>query len=221
MVSGRTVYPGTSPFAMCMGGHQFGNWAGQLGDGRAINLFEMEHGGNSWAVQLKGAGETPYSRTADGLAVLRSSVRENIYAVRPCIVSAVPTTRSLALVLSGDQVLRDILYDGNPEYEKGAIVTPVAPSFIRFGNFQILASETMSPTLKLLADYTIRHFFTGIVLQEKENILEFCREVAGKTLEMVLDWQRVGFVHGVMNTDRYVNSRLDDRLRTVWLDGRF
>lgn len=200
LVSGRTVYPGTSPFAMCYGGHQFGNWAGQLGDGRAINLFEMEHGGNSWAVQLKGAGETPYSRTADGLAVLRSSVREHLCSEAMHHLG-VPTTRSLALVLSGDQVLRDILYDGNPEYEKGAIVTRVAPSFIRFGNFQILASRNDVTNLKLLADYTIRHFFTGISSAGKEKYLEFYQEVAGKTLEMVLDWQRVGFVHGVMNTD--------------------
>lgn len=198
--SGNSTYPETKPFAMCYGGHQFGNWAGQLGDGRAINLFEMEHDEKHWALQLKGAGETPYSRTADGLAVLRSSIREHLCSEAMHHLG-VPTTRSLALMLSGDSVLRDVLYDGHPDYEKGAIVTRVAPSFIRFGNFQILASRNDVKNLKLLADYTIRHFFNGITSEGKEKYLEFYQEVVSNTLKMVVEWQRVGFVHGVMNTD--------------------
>ena len=114
--SGSMVLEGTQPYAMCYGGHQFGNWAGQLGDGRAINLAEVEHNDKTWALQLKGAGETPYSRTADGLAVLRSSIREYLCA-EAMYYLGVPTTRSLSLVLSGDQVLRDVMYDGNPAYE--------------------------------------------------------------------------------------------------------
>ena len=140
IVTGNEIYPNTTPFAMCYGGHQFGNWAGQLGDGRAINLFEVEHQNKNWKVQLKGAGETPYSRTADGLAVLRSSVREYLCA-EAMFHLGVPTTRSLSLSLSGDNVLRDVLYDGNPAYEKGAIVSRISPSFLRFGNYEIFAAR--------------------------------------------------------------------------------
>ena len=136
--TGNDIYPNTRPYAMCYGGHQFGNWAGQLGDGRAINLFEITHQNKNWKVQLKGAGETPYSRTADGLAVLRSSVREYLCS-EAMFHLGVPTTRALSLSLSGDTVLRDILYNGNPAYEKGAIVSIVAPSFLRFGNYEIFA----------------------------------------------------------------------------------
>lgn len=198
--SGKTVLEGTAPYAMCYGGHQFGHWAGQLGDGRAINLAEVEHKGKSWALQLKGAGETPYSRRADGLAVLRSSIREHLCSEAMFHLGA-PTTRSLSLVLSGDQVLRDVMYDGNPAYEKGAIVCRVAPSFIRFGNFQIFTSRGDLETLRKLTDFTIQHFFPGIEPGKKEGYIAFFKKVAELTLDMIVHWQRVGFVHGVMNTD--------------------
>ena len=145
--TGNEVYPATKPFAMCYAGHQFGNWAGQLGDGRAINLFEIEHQNKNWKVQLKGAGETPYSRNADGLAVLRSSIREYLCS-EAMFHLGVPTTRALSLSLSGDQVLRDVLYDGNPAYEKGAIVARVAPAFLRFGNYEIFAARKDLKTCK-------------------------------------------------------------------------
>ncbi|HKK77855.1 MAG TPA: YdiU family protein [Saprospiraceae bacterium] len=198
--SGASVLKNTAPYAMCYGGHQFGHWAGQLGDGRAINLAEVEHEGQSWTLQLKGAGETPYSRRADGLAVLRSSIREHLCS-EAMYHLGVPTTRSLSLMVSGDQVLRDILYDGNPAYEKGAIVCRVAPSFIRFGNFQIFAARGEQDTLKELTDFTIKHFFPTIQLGSKDAYVAFFQEVANRTLEMIVHWQRVGFVHGVMNTD--------------------
>lgn len=198
--SGGKVLENTEPYAMCYGGHQFGSWAGQLGDGRAINLAEVVHDGQRWALQLKGAGETPYSRSADGLAVLRSSIREHLCS-EAMYHLGVPTTRSLSLARTGDMVLRDMLYDGNAGYEKGAVVCRVAPSFIRFGNFQIFAARRDNENLKKLADYTIRHFFPGIQEGSKEGYIEFFREVANRTLEMVKHWQRVGFVHGVMNTD--------------------
>lgn len=185
---------------MCYGGHQFGNWAGQLGDGRAINLFEVEHNNKHWAIQLKGSGETPYSRTADGLAVLRSSVREYLCS-EAMFHLGVPTTRALSLALSGDQVMRDMLYDGNAAYEKGAIVSRVAPSFLRFGSFQILAARGDTETLKTLTDYTIFNFFPELGKPSKETYIAFFNEVAQRTLKMIVDWQRVGFVHGVMNTD--------------------
>ncbi|WP_136669194.1 YdiU family protein [Flavobacterium sp. H122] len=198
--SGKEIYPNTKPFAMCYGGHQFGVWAGQLGDGRAINLFETENNQQKQTLQLKGAGKTPYSRNADGLAVLRSSVREYLCA-EAMYHLGVPTTRSLSLITSGDMVLRDILYNGNPAYEKGAIVCRVAPSFIRFGNFEIFASRNDINNLKKLADFTIQQYFPEIHSEGKEKYLAFFKKVAETTLNMVVHWQHVGFVHGVMNTD--------------------
>ncbi|MEN3323097.1 YdiU family protein [Mariniflexile soesokkakense] len=198
--TGNAVLHNTQPYAMCYGGHQFGNWAGQLGDGRAINLAEVEHNNNHWALQLKGAGETPYSRTADGLAVLRSSIREYLCS-EAMYHLGVPTTRALSLALSGDAVLRDVMYNGNPEYEKGAIVCRVAPSFLRFGNYEIFAARQDFKTLKTLVDYTIKHFFNHLGKPSKETYLAFFGEVSQRTLEMIIHWQRVGFVHGVMNTD--------------------
>ncbi|WP_452226480.1 protein adenylyltransferase SelO [Lacinutrix cladophorae] len=198
--TGNSVLPNTKPFAMCYGGHQFGHWAGQLGDGRAINLTEIEHNNKHWALQLKGAGETPYSRTADGLAVLRSSVREYLCS-EAMFHLGVPTTRALSLAVSGDAVLRDMLYDGNAAYEKGAIVCRVAHSFLRFGNFQILAARQDKETLKTLVDYTIKNHFSHLGAPSKETYLQFFESVFNNTLEMLIHWQRVGFVHGVMNTD--------------------
>ena len=198
--SGTSIYPKTKPFAMCYGGHQFGNWAGQLGDGRAINLMEVENNETSFMLQLKGAGKTPYSRSADGLAVLRSSIREHLCSEAMHYLG-VPTTRSLALFLSGDEVLRDVLYNGNPTYEKGAIVCRVAPSFIRFGNFEIFSARNDFKNLKLLTDFTIKNYFPEITSSGVDRYLHFFETVAIKTREMILHWQRVGFVHGVMNTD--------------------
>lgn len=198
--SGNKIYKGSAPYAMCYGGHQFGSWAGQLGDGRAINLFEINHNNLQWALQLKGAGATPYARSADGLAVLRSSVREYLCSEAMHHLG-VPTTRALSLVLTGDKVLRDVLYNGNQAYEKGAIVTRVAPSFIRFGNFQILAARKEIDNLKKLTDYTITHFFPELGKPGKETYLAFLQQVADRTIDLVVHWERVGFVHGVMNTD--------------------
>lgn len=198
--SGKEILPETRSYAMCYAGHQFGNWAGQLGDGRAINLTEVEHNKEFFTLQLKGAGKTPYSRTADGLAVLRSSIREYLCA-EAMYSLGVPTTRSLSLMLSGDQVLRDVLYNGNPAYEKGAIVCRVAPSFIRFGSFEMLTARNELKNLKQFVEYTIKHYFPEIQGEPKEQYIQFFKTVADKTREMILHWQRVGFVHGVMNTD--------------------
>ncbi len=198
--SGNAVYPDTKPYALSYAGHQFGNWAGQLGDGRAINLTEVVYNNETYTLQLKGAGPTPYSRTADGFAVLRSSIREHLCSEAMRYLG-VPTTRSLSLMLSGDQVLRDVLYNGNPAYEKGAIVCRVAPSFIRFGSFELFASRKDHANLKLLADYTIKHHFPHIEGEGVGKYLDFFHEVTQTTLNMIVHWQRVGFVHGVMNTD--------------------
>lgn len=199
--SGSKRLPNSQPYAMCYGGHQFGHWAGQLGDGRAINLAEVDNQGQSWQLQLKGAGETPYSRNADGLAVLRSSIREHLCSEAMHYLG-VPTTRSLSIITTGDRVLRDIMYDGHPAYEAGAVVCRVAPSFIRFGNFEILAAQKDENTLRQLLDFTIKYHFPDITVElEKARYLTFFESVVDKTLSLILQWMRVGFVHGVMNTD--------------------
>lgn len=200
LMTGNSVLPDTKPYAMCYGGHQFGHWAGQLGDGRAINLFEVEHQNKLWTIQLKGSGETPYSRSADGLAVLRSSIREYLCS-EAMYHLGIPTTRALSLSLSGDEVLRDVLYDGNSAYEKGAIVARVSPSFLRFGSYEIFAARQDHKTLRILVDFTIKHHFPHLGTPSKANYIKFFAEVSKRTLEMIIHWQRVGFVHGVMNTD--------------------
>ncbi|GGD21315.1 protein adenylyltransferase SelO [Hyunsoonleella pacifica] len=198
--TGNKILLNTKPYAMCYGGHQFGNWVGQLGDGRAINLFEVNHKDKTWQIQLKGAGETPYSRNADGLAVLRSSIREYLCS-EAMFHLGIPTTRALSLALSGDQVLRDVMYDGNAAYEKGAIVCRTAESFLRFGNYQIFAARQDDKNLRVLVDYTIKHHFPHLGTPSKDTYIAFFDEVSKRTLKMIVEWQRVGFVHGVMNTD--------------------
>ena len=208
--TGNTQLKGMDPFAMCYGGHQFGNWAGQLGDGRAINLGEVHSAEQKhWTLQLKGAGPTPYSRTADGLAVLRSSVREFLCS-EAMFHLGVPTTRALSLTLTGEQVMRDMFYDGNAQLEPGAVVCRVAPSFTRFGNFQIFAARGENDTLRQLVDYTIRNDFphllpaaerTGDTPVSNDVIVKWFDEVCQTTATMIIHWMRVGFVHGVMNTD--------------------
>ena len=200
LLSGNADFEGAKPYAMCYGGHQFGNWAGQLGDGRAINVAEIKGKNGTQALQLKGSGMTPYSRHADGLAVLRSSIREYLCS-EAMFYLGVPTTRALSLVLTGDSVERDILYNGNPQFEKGAIVCRVSPSFLRFGNFQIFSSRGELNVLKTLTDFTIKHYFPHLGPPNKDVYLQFFREVVNGTLDLMLEWERVGFVHGVMNTD--------------------
>lgn len=200
LLSGNADFEGAKPYAMCYGGHQFGNWAGQLGDGRAINVAEIKGKSGTQTLQLKGSGMTPYSRHADGLAVLRSSVREYLCS-EAMFYLGVPTTRALSLVLTGDSVERDILYNGNPQFEKGAIVCRVSPSFLRFGNFQIFSSRNDLDVLKTLTDFTIKHYFPHLGSPNKDVYLQFFREVVNGTLDLMLEWERVGFVHGVMNTD--------------------
>ncbi len=199
--SGNLQLGGMDPFAMAYGGHQFGNWAGQLGDGRAINLGEIQvSNGDYWALQLKGSGLTPFSRGADGKAVLRSSIREFLCSEAMHHLG-VPTTRALSLVTTGESVIRDILYSGNPQPEPGAIVCRVAPSFTRFGNFQLPYSRQDHKLLKELVDYTIRNDFPHLGEPSKDTYIALYREVALRTAEMIVHWMRVGFVHGVMNTD--------------------
>lgn len=200
LLSGNLVLPSMKPYAACYAGHQFGHWAGQLGDGRAITLGELKLSENSiLELQLKGAGLTPYSRTADGRAVLRSSLREFLMS-EAMFHLGVPTTRALSLVATGEMVVRDQFYDGNPKEEQGAIVARVSPSFLRFGNFEILAARKEVESLKMLADWTIERFYPESK-QAANPYLFFFESVMNKTAKLMVEWMRVGFVHGVMNTD--------------------
>ncbi|WCJ36984.1 Protein adenylyltransferase SelO [Euphorbia peplus] len=221
--SGATPLPGALTYAQCYGGHQFGMWAGQLGDGRAITLGEVLNSKSQrWELQLKGAGKTPYSRFADGLAVLRSSIREFLCSEAMHHLG-IPTTRALCLVTTGKYVTRDMFYDGNPKEEPGAIVCRVAQSFLRFGSYQLHSSRGKEDLeiVRALADYAIRHHFPHIENMSKSESLSFSTgdeddsvvdltsnkyaawivEIAERTASVIAKWQGVGFTHGVMNTD--------------------
>nr|VDC78698.1 unnamed protein product [Brassica rapa] len=222
LLSGAKPLPGAMPYAQCYGGHQFGRWAGQLGDGRAITLGEVLNSkGERWELQLKGAGRTPYSRFSDGLAVLRSSIREFLCSeAMHCL--GIPTTRALCLLTTGQGVIRDMFYDGNAKEEPGAIVCRVSQSFLRFGSYQIHASrgEEDLEIVGKLADYAIRHHFPCIEMSmNRSDSLSFKTgddsvvdltsnkyaawvvEVAERTATLFARWQGVGFTHGVLNTD--------------------
>lgn len=188
-------------YATVYAGHQFGNWAGQLGDGRAIYAGEIINGKTQTEIQWKGAGATPYSRHADGRAVLRSSIREYLMS-EAMYHLGVPTTRALSLSLTGESVIRDIQYSGNPQKEQGAVVMRTAESFLRFGHFELLSARNQNDLLKQLADYTIQNFYPEINTDNNpRQYLDWFQVVCDRTLKMIIEWYRVGFVHGVMNTD--------------------
>jgi len=198
---GNALLEGMQPWASNYGGHQFGVWAGQLGDGRAISLGEaLDARGQRWELQLKGAGPTPYSRGADGRAVLRSSIREFLCSEAMHHLG-IPTTRALCLVETGEAVVRDMFYDGHPRDEPGAIVCRVAPSFIRFGNFELPYARNDVALLRQLADFTIRRDFPHLRGQGEALYADWFGEVCERTARLLAQWMRVGFVHGVMNTD--------------------
>ncbi|HIE5650953.1 TPA: protein adenylyltransferase SelO [Stenotrophomonas maltophilia] len=199
--AGNALYPGMQPWAANYGGHQFGHWAGQLGDGRAISLGELvAPDGRHWELQLKGAGPTPYSRGADGRAVLRSSIREFLCSEAMHHLG-VPTTRALSLVGTGEHVVRDMFYDGRPRAEPGAIVCRVSPSFLRFGSFELPASRGETSLLQQLVDACIVRDFPELAGRGEALYGDWFALIAVRTAEMIAHWMRVGFVHGVMNTD--------------------
>ena len=202
-LSGNGLQPGMFTYATCYGGHQFGNWAGQLGDGRAIFLGEAVNGdGQRFELQLKGAGPTPYSRRADGRAVLRSSIREFLCSEAMHHLG-VPTTRALSLVVTGEAVVRDMFYDGHPTEEPGAIVCRVAPSFTRFGHFELPAARDDVPLLNRLIEFTLSRDFPEIIADTapEERLARWFTEICERTARLMVHWMRVGFVHGVMYTD--------------------
>jgi len=192
--------PGMQPWASNYGGHQFGHWAGQLGDGRAISLGEVIGvDGHRYELQLKGAGPTPYSRGADGRAVLRSSLREFVCS-EAMFHLGVPTTRALSLVATGDAVVRDILYSGDPKPEPGAIVCRVAPSFLRLGHFELPASRSEHDLLRQLWHFICARHFPEFA-DAKDRDSRVLHAICERTAHLMCEWMRVGFVHGVMNTD--------------------
>ena len=200
-LAGNALLPGMASYATAYGGYQFGSWAGQLGDGRAIYLGEtINAAAERFEWQLKGAGPTPYSRRADGRAVLRSSIREFLCSEAMHHLG-VPTTRALALLETGEKVVRDMFYDGHPQAEPGAIVCRIAPSFIRFGHFELPASRGDTELLRRLVEFTIARDFPALSGAPETRIARWFAEVCERTARLVVHWMRVGFVHGVMNTD--------------------
>ena len=191
-LSGSGVLPGSEPLASVYSGHQFGQWAGQLGDGRAILLGELETAHGGMEIQLKGAGKTPYSRMGDGRAVLRSSIREYLCS-EAMHGLGIPTTRALALTGSDAKVLRE-------EIETAAVVTRTALSFIRFGHFEHFSYNDMHVELKALADFVIESFYPAC-LDAPNPYAALLEAVSERTAHLMAAWQSVGFCHGVMNTD--------------------
>jgi uncharacterized protein YdiU (UPF0061 family) len=151
-------------------------------------------------IQWKGAGATPYSRHADGRAVLRSSVREYLMS-EAMYHLGVPTTRALSLAFTGENVVRDIMYNGNPQFEKGAVVIRTAESFLRFGHFELMSAQQEYKTLQDLADFTIENYFPEITSSGPQKYKDFFENICTRTADLMVEWFRVGFVHGVMNTD--------------------
>lgn len=196
--SGNRVLPGMRPLASVYSGHQFGQWADQLGDGRALFLGELPTAHPDptharWEIQLKGAGRTPYSRMGDGRAVLRSSIREFL-ASEAMHALGVPTTRALCLTGSPAPVQRETV-------ETAAVVTRAAPSFIRFGHFEHFSHRGQHTELRALADFVIDHFYPECRHADGNPYANLLQSVASRTAELLAQWQAVGFCHGVMNTD--------------------
>lgn len=205
-LSGNKLMPGSETAAHCYCGHQFGHFAGQLGDGAAIHLGEvLNKKGERWEIQLKGAGLTPYSRTADGRKVLRSTLREFLCSEAMHFLN-IATTRAGSCVMSDSKVVRDIHYDGHPRLENCAIVLRISPTFIRFGSFEAFGPErpfySNHEISKQLLDYVCDNLFQLKDHESSESKYEkFLEQVVEKTAKLVSDWQCCGFVHGVLNTD--------------------
>ena len=197
LVSGNFGTTNIKPIALVYSGHQFGVWAGQLGDGRAMTLGELPVTGADgktelWDIQLKGAGPTPYSRFADGRAVLRSSIREYLCS-EAMHGLGIASTRALYLLDSKTRIYRE-------DVESGAIVCRVARSHIRFGSFEHFHYRNQPEGVAALADYVIdRHFPEWAA--EHNRYLKLFTQTVENTAKMIAQWQAVGFSHGVMNTD--------------------
>ncbi|KAM5282434.1 protein adenylyltransferase SelO-like isoform 5-T5 [Hipposideros larvatus] len=203
LVSGEKIVFGSIPLAHRYGGHQFGIWADQLGDGRAhlIGIYRNRQG-EKWELQLKGSGKTPYSRNGDGRAVLRSSVREFLCSEAMHYLG-IPTSRAASLVVSDDEVWRDQFYNGNIVKERGAVVLRVAKSWFRIGSLEILAHYGELDLLRTLLDFIIQEHFPSVNVQEPNRYVDFFSIVVSETAQLVALWMSVGFAHGVCNTDNF------------------
>ncbi len=190
--TGNAVPARSTPLAAVYSGHQFGVWAGQLGDGRAILLGELATANGPMEIQLKGAGLTPYSRMGDGRAVLRSSIREFLCSEAMAALG-IPTTRALMITGSDKGILRETV-------ETSAVATRMAPSFVRFGSFEHWFYRDKPEELRTLADYVIATFYPELE-GEANPYKALLAEVTRRTARMIAHWQAVGFMHGVMNTD--------------------
>ena len=191
--SGGAPLPGMEPIAMLYAGHQFGHYVPQLGDGRAIVLGEITTArGARWELQLKGSGQTPYSRAGDGRAVLRSSIREYL-AGEAMHALAIPSTRALCLIGADDEVYRE-------RVETGAMITRLAPSHVRFGSFEVFYYREQYQRIRTLADYVIDTHYPELA-GEPDRYLRFLETVIARTARLLAQWQAVGFAHGGMNTD--------------------
>jgi uncharacterized protein YdiU (UPF0061 family) len=190
VVAGHRPLEGFSPLAMVYSGHQFGVWAGQLGDGRALLIGQVRNRkGELWDVQLKGAGKTPYSRFGDGRAVMRSTIREYLCSEAMAALG-IATSRALAIVATGETVLRE-------QPEPGAVLTRLARSHVRFGHFEHFFHRGQKDQVRVLADHVIEEYFPDLV----GDHAAWYGEIVKRTAIMVAQWQAVGFAHGVMNTD--------------------
>jgi uncharacterized protein YdiU (UPF0061 family) len=194
IVSGNALLPGMEPVAGLYGGHQFGVWAGQLGDGRAILLGEVETVEGPWELQIKGGGITAFSRFADGRAVVRSTIREFL-ASEAMHALGVPTTRALAMAAGDEPVLRE-------RVERAATVIRMAPTFVRFGSFEIFHYRKQHAHIKTLADYVVDRFYPECGTGD-DRYARFFATVVERTAALMAHWQAVGFAHGVMNTDNF------------------
>ncbi|XP_047999461.1 protein adenylyltransferase SelO-like [Leguminivora glycinivorella] len=200
-IAGRKLPYGALPVAHRYGGHQYGMWVGQLGDGRAHILGEyINRLGERWQLQLKGSGLTPYSRVHDGRAVLRSTLREMI-ACEACHFLGIPTVRAAGLVVSDESVVRDVYFTGNPNRERAAILLRIAECWFRFGSLEILARNGELSVLRQLSDFIIKEHFPDIQLSDENRFIRLFSEVAHRTLDLVAKWQGFGFTHGLLNTD--------------------
>nr|XP_006115344.1 uncharacterized protein LOC102448541 isoform X2 [Pelodiscus sinensis] len=202
-VSGGKVVLGSIPLAHRYGGNQFGNWAGQLGDGRAhlIGVYTNRFG-ERWELHLKGSGKTPYSRNGDGRAVLRSSVREFLCSEAMHYLG-IPTSRAASLVVSDDDVWRDQFYNGSVKKERGAVVLRVAKSWFRIGSLEILAHSRELELQRTLLDFIIQEHFPSINMNDSNRYLDFFSKVVVETANLIALWMSVGFAHGVCNTDNF------------------
>ncbi|XP_029978708.1 uncharacterized protein LOC115410981 isoform X2 [Sphaeramia orbicularis] len=202
-ISGGRLLPGSVPLAHRYGGHQFGFWAGQLGDGRAHSLGQYKNRkGDVWELQLKGSGKTPFSRSGDGRAVIRSSVREFLCSEAMHSLG-IPTSRAASLIVSEEPVLRDQFYNGNVKTERGAVVLRLAKSWFRIGSLEILAESGEIDLLRKLLDFVINEHFPSIKANDPDKYLVFYATVVNETAHLIAQWMSVGFAHGVCNTDNF------------------